>query len=300
MATKTSRAPPATTNCQPEDGADDKQMVSELGEVLQKLSYGPNKTSLALGLLLRCTFSVELDQQEAVISDLRRALKLLTDMKDVHTTLCYVRRWLILALYRKQKLSQAEDMVREWLNQLYEMSEETKQPIAILERYLAIFQLSTGDRERGKRPQLAILDSEMQQLDEKLNNWIRDSMPGDQLTENNLHPFRTMVNNRAKVKLLLEESLAKAASATSDGIKSNPSDGSSEGEKETGHDDEQNNSKGKRRGKTNNKDQEGFSCTYCATSYASRGELTAHCQSESHQIVIMSDEGEFTEVRNCL
>lgn len=35
----------------------------------------------------------------------------------------------------------------------------------------------------------------------------------------------------------------------------------------------------------------GFSCTYCCLTFSDRNDLRAHCQSESHQTVIMSDEG---------
>jgi len=33
------------------------------------------------------------------------------------------------------------------------------------------------------------------------------------------------------------------------------------------------------------------SCSYCALSFNNQLELHAHCQTESHQMVIMSDEG---------
>lgn len=34
-------------------------------------------------------------------------------------------------------------------------------------------------------------------------------------------------------------------------------------------------------------------CFYCSISFNDRAELRAHCQTESHQNVIMSDEGNF-------
>lgn len=277
----------AAKNLDPDPPVPDEEMqlMNQFSSHLQKLSGSADK---CLGLLLRALMNAQLEQHESVICDLRRSFKLLVDMKDVQTTVCYVRRCLILALYKKQKLSQAEDVVREWLNQLYAMSEERKQPIAILERYLAIFQLSNGDRERGKRPQQAILDAEMQQLDEKLNNWIRDSMPGDQLTENILHPFRQMVDHKANTKLLLDEGLLKAVESISSSQASNNKTADKTDKDRTSGQSEVD-QKAKKR--TKNKDQECFRCTYCAISFETRGELTAHCQSESHQIVIMSDEG---------
>lgn len=39
-------------------------------------------------------------------------------------------------------------------------------------------------------------------------------------------------------------------------------------------------------------DGAGTSCTYCALTFADRQELRTHCQTEQHQNVIMSDEGE--------
>lgn len=35
----------------------------------------------------------------------------------------------------------------------------------------------------------------------------------------------------------------------------------------------------------------GFPCTYCCLTFSDKNHLRAHCQSESHQTVIMSDEG---------
>lgn len=35
----------------------------------------------------------------------------------------------------------------------------------------------------------------------------------------------------------------------------------------------------------------GFSCTYCCMTFSNRNDLRSHCQTESHQRVIMSDEG---------
>lgn len=34
-----------------------------------------------------------------------------------------------------------------------------------------------------------------------------------------------------------------------------------------------------------------ISCTYCALTFRTRADLRQHCQTESHQTVIMSDEG---------
>lgn len=280
----------AAKNSDPDPPVPDEAvlLMTQFSGHIQKVSAPTDK---CLGLLLRSLMNSQLEQHESAITDLRRSFKLLADMKDVQTTVCYVRRCLVLALYKKQKLSQAEDVVREWLNQLYALSEDRKQPIAILERYLAIFQLSNGDRERGKRPQQAILDAEMRQLDEKLNNWIRDSMPGDQLTENILHPFRQMVNT----KLLLDGSLLKAVESISSSSSSNPSnktlDKSQDKDRTSGQQPQPDGDQKAAKKRTKTKDQENFRCTYCAISYETRGELTAHCQSESHQIVIMSDEG---------
>lgn len=253
--------------------------------VLQKCAStmaSPDRTLQTMVLLQRSSCFARLTDHESVVSDSKRALKLLAEMKDVRTTVCYVKRCLILALYKKQKLSQAEDIVREWLNQLYAMSEDRKQPIAILERYLVIFQLSSSGAGGGKRPQQTILDTEMQQLDDKLNNWIRDSMPGDQLTENALHPFRLTLDSSAKTQQLMEERALKEALERS----SAPKPGEEKKQQQT----EEARSKKQQR---KNKEPEQFKCTYCALTFDTRGELTIHCQSESHQIVIMSDEGDF-------
>ena len=267
------------------------KVISLLDSALQSLTITPDKTVQSMVLLQRSSCYAMLNDQDSVVSDSKKALKLLSDMKDVQTTVCYVKRCLILALYKKQKLSQAEDIVREWLKQLYHTTEDRKQPVAILERYLVIFQLSNSGGGGGKRPQQAILDAEMQQLDEKLNNWIRDSMPGDQLTENQFHPFRLTLDTSDKVKQLLLNSALKNIVTMAEATKGAGS--SSSGGKT--HNEEKRQSEETKTKKSNgkNKDPETFKCTYCAITFDTRSDLTMHCQSESHQIVIMSDEGKY-------
>lgn len=36
-----------------------------------------------------------------------------------------------------------------------------------------------------------------------------------------------------------------------------------------------------------------ITCTYCALTFRTRADLRQHCQTETHQTVIMSDEGNF-------
>lgn len=254
------------------------RIIRSMDSVLQTASGLVDKTLQAVVLLQRSRCYDRLSDHDSVVSDLKRVLKLLADMRDVQTTVGYVRRCLILAQYKKQKLTQAEDIVREWLNQLYAMSEDRKQPIAILERYLAIFQMSSSTSGGAKRAQQTILDTEMQQLDEKLNNWIRDSMPQDQLTEHELHPFRLTLDCPERTRQLLDECLVKTLEKTT------------KEEDKAGKLNEDGKGKTSKRSKSN-KDLETFKCTYCAITFETRSELTVHCQSESHQIVIMSDEG---------
>lgn len=259
------------------------KVIRTFEAVLQKSASTTDRTLQTMVLLQRSSCFARLTDHDSVVSDSKRALKLLAEMKDVQTTVCYVKRCLILALYKKQKLSQAEDIVREWLNQLYAISEDRKQPIAILERYLVIFQLSSSGAGGGKRPQQTILDTEMQQLDDKLNNWIRDSMPGDQLTENALHPFRLTLDSSAKTQQLMEDRVLKEALERS----SAPKAGEEKKQQQTAEE-----GRSKKQQQRKNKEPQQFKCTYCALTFDTRGELTIHCQSESHQIVIMSDEGD--------
>lgn len=44
-------------------------------------------------------------------------------------------------------------------------------------------------------------------------------------------------------------------------------------------------------GNDKNRTNKIISCTYCALTFRTRSDLRQHCQTESHQTVIMSDEG---------
>lgn len=50
-------------------------------------------------------------------------------------------------------------------------------------------------------------------------------------------------------------------------------------------------------GNDKNRTNKVISCTYCALTFRTRSDLRQHCQTESHQTVIMSDEGKLRRYR---
>lgn len=286
------------------------------------------KEKIILCLLGRSDCSAQLNKHDTVVADSKRILKMLAaDPKDTATTSAGVRRRLIFALYKTKKISQAEDVVQEWLSKLQTMSCDEKQrpqkTICVLERYLSIFRLYQGEKDRLKQ---SIYDSEVSTLNDKLDNWIKTSLPPDRLTD------KVAGYSAGNKFLQLSNSSTSPTSSTSSSISSNVQKGTTTATSlntpytKTEHSrsnqtvnsssvssstsSTSNNSQNQLHRKLNSLDLadggKGYppppdagtnmshviQCTYCALVFQDRSALKAHCQTESHQIVIMSDEGE--------
>lgn len=236
---------------------------------------------------------MELQQFDAAAADCRRLLKMLTDTGDVTTTTttsttARIRRRLVHALYKLKRFQDAETVCREWIATICQQQPQSSSPPSggsnppaadmskVLERYRTVIQIANGQKS-NQRISIQRLDEEMATLDSKLETWATHNLPQDRFSRiattkqmlpppiNNGTTADVTSNKKDKFENQFQKQIEQIA-----GLSVGNGDGTGGG----GGDSDST-----------------ISCTYCSISFADRMELRAHCQTELHQNVIMSDEG---------
>nr|XP_014088469.1 probable helicase with zinc finger domain [Bactrocera oleae]XP_014088470.1 probable helicase with zinc finger domain [Bactrocera oleae]XP_014088471.1 probable helicase with zinc finger domain [Bactrocera oleae]XP_014088473.1 probable helicase with zinc finger domain [Bactrocera oleae]XP_014088474.1 probable helicase with zinc finger domain [Bactrocera oleae]XP_014088476.1 probable helicase with zinc finger domain [Bactrocera oleae]XP_036214251.1 probable helicase with zinc finger domain [B len=266
-------------------------------------------------LLGRCECMLELSRYEQCLADARKVLALLGDQSaDCLASVSRARRWLVHALCKLKKYTEAEQLLREWIGELN--GHQSFLDISkTLERYKSIIQMINGHKSTQKISQ-SRLEDEMSILDTKLDHWATNNLPLDKysklLSNKGLKKTREGVsergggdgrgnsNNSACNNVGPGQHNGSIGSGGgSSSISSSSSSGSGSSTtilpkttdllaaiKVTG---------GKHGmstvgGAVEDNDNSTY-CSYCAISFETRNELRQHCQTESHQNVIMSYEG---------
>lgn len=234
----------------------------------------PNKERTIACLIGRTECLLELNQYEQLVVDCRRLLKLLNEAELSAT--CRARRCLIHGLYKLKRYSDAEAACVEWTTT---MSGQTTfgDMFKVLDRYRTLVQMANGQKS-NQRISLQRLDEEMLSLDSKLDNWITQNLALDSIGRNtntktggtpgcklSNDDCSTVKSSTEKITVSGENNFHKQIEqiSLSNGDASTAGDASAT-----------------------------ICCTYCAMQFADRTELRAHCQTEQHQKVIMSDEGQ--------
>lgn len=220
--------------------------------------------------------------------DTRRLLKLITGSSAADadiassSTGARCRRRLVHALYKLRRYAEAESACREWLQAT--LAHTNADMYKVLERYRTVIQMANGQKS-NQRISVQRLDDEMAVLDVKLETWATHNLPQDRFSR-----ITKVSPNSKKVTTAVTGTTLSIRSGTAamgeitggnvqrklelmsltNGVGVNSSCASS------------------------NFTSPGLSttsCTYCALTFGDRQELRAHCQTEQHQNVIMSDEG---------
>lgn len=206
---------------------------------------------------------LQLKNYDAAVVDCKRLLKMIAELADVTSTRFRIRRRLIHALYKLKRFQEAETVCREWIS----CPQVNADMLKVLERYRTVIQLINGHKSNS-RISIQRLDEEMATIDSKLETWAIHNLPQDkfsrvtkQFPTNNHTTSKKGLTTESKSKEKSENQFLKTLEKVS---KLNISNGD---------------------------DSDGITCTYCAVNFLDRTELRAHCQTESHQNVIMSDEG---------
>ncbi|XP_066992775.2 probable helicase with zinc finger domain isoform X2 [Anabrus simplex] len=267
------------------------------------LNKGVPKEKLVGFLLGRSECCLELGRHEAVVSDCRRVIKLLADADTGNNNGARARRRLVHALFSLRRFAEAEAAAREWLAS---GNGAASQPEAMkmLERVRIVLQMANGQKSSGHRGVTSQqrLDEELLALDSRLESWtalglpersrrnrkhpvelIDDSNESEVLPENILpnsmmqlrrkHPVE-LVNSIDINTVLRQNNFQQSVDHVTMGIEDIQLDSRTDDEKPLVPEN------------VNNP-----VCSYCSVSFSDRLELRAHCQSESHQTMIMSDEG---------
>lgn len=292
----------------------------------QILSPSTNNFKTPKDRVMACLFGrteccLELGKYDNVVQDCRRLVKMITSELDLNQTAALTHRRLICALYKLKKFHDAEIVCKDWINSDF-CPTPTSEIGKLLERYRTVIQMANGQKINQKIPQQR-LDEEMEAIDQKLDKWSLTNIPPDRIhkiiTENHLLESPNLVLNHTSVAIPVTtsttssssnsiSSLSSSASSTSStsssgGSLSNSSSTVSNKSTSGGSSvnvfqktiDQISNLKldgtDPKGGSTTGAGDGSIVCTYCAITFVDRTELRSHCQTESHQNVIMSDEG---------
>lgn len=204
---------------------------------------------------------LQLKNYDAAVADCKRLLKMITnaELSDLSSTKFRIRIRLIHALYKLKRFQEAEATCREWIS----CPQVNADMLKVLERYRTVIQMINGHNKSNSRISIQRLDEEMSTIDSKLETWANHNLPQDkfsrvirQFPANNHSTSKKGLTTESKQKDKIENHLSHLT--------------------------------------INGDDSDVITCTYCAVNFVDRAELRAHCQTESHQNVIMSDEGNFT------
>lgn len=294
---------------EPVSNEDLKRAVEVYDRLLNTNNFKTPKDKIILSLLGRSECCAELNKYETVVSDSRRVIKMLAECTDTGTTLINVRRRLIFALYKTKKIGQALDLADEWLSNLYSLPDE-KQPqktISLLERYLGILRTVQTEKDIPKVKQ-SVLDAEVIQINSKLDTWVRTALPQDRLSKS--HSIAAFNSHSSSSKLSNSSTSPTSSGSTSSSVGSQHTNSDGKAKSHSSSSSSVGSRKGDAMSSLSSKssdsqqqlekmksldlsggDDNSTQCTYCGIGFIDRIELMAHCQTESHQIVIMSDEG---------
>lgn len=213
---------------------------------------------------------LQLRNYDAAAADCKRFLKMVTnaELTDVNSTKFRIRIRLVHALYKLKRFQEADTALREWIN----CPQLNADVLKVLDRYKTVIQILSNHKSNAKST-VQRLDDEVTTIDSKLETWATHNIPQDKFSRI-IKQFPTNNHTASKNKGLTSES--KSKDKLDNQLHKNLEQVSNL--------------------TINGDDSDVITCTYCAVNFVDRAELRAHCQTESHQNVIMSDEGTFNFV----
>lgn len=214
-------------------------------------------------LVGRSECHLQLKNYEPAVLDCKRLLKLTAELTNITNTRFRTRRRLVHALYKLKRFQEAETACREWIS----CPQVNSDMLKVLERYRVVIQMINGHKSTS-RISLQRLEDEMISIDGKLETWATHNLPQDKFSRVTKQP---QTNNHASNKKVLTTESKPKEKSENEFLKSLEQIS--------------------KLAISNGDDSNVITCTYCAVNFQDRAELRAHCQTESHQNVIMSDEG---------
>lgn len=224
---------------------------------------------------------LQLNQYENLVTDCRRLLPLLLlddTVTEASSTVTRIRRRLIHGLYCLKRYTEAEEVCCAWSQSIVctPTTTNTEDIVKWLDRYRTVIQIANGQKS-NQRISVQRLDKEMATLDAKLEVWATINCGQDRFHSISsgttpTEPVDTDSTKGVQDKAGENSHQAKPIAPSSvNGGSSVPLPTNSGSGKDVS--------------------SSAITCTYCSISFSDRLELRAHCQTEQHQNVIMSDEG---------
>ncbi|GAB0089527.1 C3H1-type domain-containing protein [Sergentomyia squamirostris] len=258
-------------------------------QVLSTNTFKTPKERTVACLFGRSECSAELSRYDTVVGDCRRLLKMLTEL-DTQTTLARARRRLIVALYQLRRYHEAEAACKEWINSAHPNGVTASGDLVkTLERYRTVIQMANGQKNAGQRVPQQRLDEEISGLDEKLESLICLHFPPDRVSKLLSSPSPT--KNSSSDSISVSSNSSSSSSLSSNTSSSSKKEATNSSSKSTIEDQVELQLAEMELKQNNSEEKNATVCSYCAITFNDRTELRAHCQTESHQNVIMSDEG---------
>lgn len=210
------------------------------------------KEKLVSFLIGKSECNFALGRNDYVVQDCRKALKLYIENDVNGSQKDKARRLLIQSLIHNKRFSEAESAIKEWLLKGKIQSDTRK----ILEQLKSRFQ---NYGQRNQNISLQKLDEDLIALEASLESWIIAERPKKNTVK------MDGVSNDKEVSRKSENTINFQQQPQKQQL-------------------EKNNSNCR-----NTLDE--FSCSYCSLKFHDNASLRSHCLTDSHQTVIMSDEG---------
>uniref|UniRef100_A0A1B6CI26 C3H1-type domain-containing protein n=1 Tax=Clastoptera arizonana TaxID=38151 RepID=A0A1B6CI26_9HEMI len=283
-----------------------KDWIPALSLFDQLLTHGVNKGTskerIVSFLLGRSECCLELGRHEAVVADCRRIIKLLAGTDSISNNGARARRRLVHALFTLRRFAEAEAAAAEWISSSGGVTSNNPEAFKMLERVRIFLQMANGQKNPNTIGmhvvnQIPIPEDDFMALDYRLDSWIGSGLE-ERIRRNRKHPVELIVEPNDFEHKNIE---IKPQAVLSDVVQVNHT-----------HPYETNNIPPSidamrmyqqqidqiaalrilDEGKNNQIISNGhYPCTYCCLIFPDRNDLRAHCQTEAHQTVIMSDEG---------
>lgn len=247
-------------------------------------NYKCPKDKIISCLMGRSECNVELEKYDAVLQDCRKLIKLVNE-SDRSNVGARARQRLVRSLFKLKRFNEAEQSCREWLNSSYCSSSNTEIS-KVLERLRTVLQMANGQKNNQRVSQQR-LDDEMLMLDEKLESCIISNP----LFEKNIKILQ--VNNQKNTVNSNHSSdkHRKHLLVPQDSKRLNPDNNNATPVNSFQKQIEQIGNQSCEGIRQDASGSESCVCSYCSVTFNDRAALRAHCQTQQHQTVIMSDEG---------
>lgn len=243
-----------------------KSASATFDEVLQPSSenFNLHKDVISTALLGHLIAAFESKDYVETIADARKLLKLLVSGPKTISTELHTRNYLVRALVYQKSFDQTETEAKSLLD-VIKSSQCSAKLSSLASEYVE--KLENFVKEGSKEETQTQVIQDIQEISQQMNNILLNDIPVDEHT-------KWLRKKDAK----RDEDTTEKSSSKEEDLAKKLENSMKMTAKQT---------------ESNEKVDDGISCTYCGISFSDKTELRLHCQTQEHQNVLMSDEGKF-------